>query len=64
MPPTVLPTFGEMLDHARGHLSEARDWLNSDWATAAGPSAAQADAYHEAMKLIGEAKAAIDRAKR
>lgn len=61
--PATLPTFAIMLDLARRNLSEARDWLGSDWSPGTGPTAAQAEHYLEARRLIGEAKAAIDRAK-
>ncbi|MEV4371697.1 hypothetical protein AB0J71_31825 [Nonomuraea sp. NPDC049637] len=61
MPP--IPTYLEMLTKVRAHLSDARDWLNSDWqpTTLTGEQAA---ARLRALRLIGEAKAAIDQAKR
>ena len=58
-----LPTFEQMLDTARGYLSAARDELASDWRDGAGPTPKQARHFHEARRLIGEAKAEIDRAK-
>jgi len=51
----------ESLNQARSGLSEARDWLNSDWPEGAGP--ADHDQRREAARLISEAKALIDQAK-
>lgn len=60
-----LPSDIEVLDNARGALSEARDWLNSDTAdSVAGerlPVTGQA--IRAVMRLIGEAKGEIDGAK-
>ena len=61
----ALPSFAQMLDQARHHLSAARDELRSDWATGHGPATPeQAHARVEALELIGRAKAAIDQATR
>ncbi len=67
----TLSTIDEMFDHARAalyraraELSDARDWLNSDWRP---PDAtltdAQAEARSEVFRIIGEAKALIDQAR-
>jgi hypothetical protein len=62
-----LPTYTEIADNAyealhqsRKGLSDARDWLNSDWRDV-GPIVPAKKA--EAARLIAEAKAAIDKAK-
>lgn len=57
---TRLPTWQEMCRNARGHLSQARDELNSDWAEGTVLSDAQAEARVEAMRLIAAAKAALE----
>jgi hypothetical protein len=60
-----MPAFEQVLDQARAHLSAARDELRSDWAPGKGPDTnEQAGARLDALDLIGQAKAAIDRAKR
>jgi len=51
----------DSLNEARNGLSEARDWLNSDWPEGAGP--VDHDARHEAGRLVREAKDLIDQAK-
>ena len=63
-----LPTWTEIanntrssLNQARNGLSEARDWMNSDWREGHGP--VDHDQRHEAARLISEAKALIDAAK-
>lgn len=52
----------DALDAARKGLSDARDWMNSDWAEGHGP--ASHEARHEAARAIAEAKQKIDAAKR
>lgn len=63
----MLPTWDEIaanaieeLNTSRRGLSDARDWLKSDW-RGVGPIVPGKRA--EAMRLIGEAKAALDQAK-
>lgn len=51
----------DSVHRARTELSEARDWLNSDWPDGAGP--VDHDARQEAGRLISEAKALLDQAK-
>lgn len=51
-------------DTARNHLSDARDWLNSDWTPGRGPTDKEADGKADALLLIGYAKAALDGAYR
>lgn len=66
-----LPTWDDIVDRAlnslnssRNALSEARDWLRSDWRPLGSPSPdAAADARSDVLELVGEAKALIDRAK-
>ncbi len=66
-----LPTWGEIEDRALRHLnaarnemSEARDWLRSDWRPLGSPlTAAQAAARREALRIVGEVKNLIDQAK-
>ncbi|HEY9409028.1 MAG TPA: hypothetical protein VIP77_05550 [Jiangellaceae bacterium] len=68
-----LPTYNEILDRAhdeihkaRGGLSEARDWLASDWKDGSNPDPTHRDAYDardRARALISQAKALIDQAK-
>lgn len=64
----TLPTWDEIaantrasLNEARNGLSEARDWMNSDWPEGQGP--VDHEQRHKAAKLISEAKAKIDAAK-
>lgn len=64
----ALPTIEVMFSHtlleldaARRGLSNARDWLRSDWCIQ--PTGAQVQAKNEALRLIGEAKVLIDQAK-
>jgi hypothetical protein len=63
-----LPTWREIADstldalnRGRSGLSDARDWMNSDWRDGYGP--VNQEKRHEAARLIAEAKAAVDRAK-
>jgi hypothetical protein len=63
-----LPTWREIADstldalnQSQRGLSEARDWMKSDWRDGKGP--ANPAKKQEAERLIREAKAAIDRAK-
>ncbi|WP_328522856.1 hypothetical protein [Kribbella sp. NBC_00359] len=51
----------DSLNQARNGLSDARDWMNSDWRDGHAPvDHAQ---RHEAAQLISQAKALIDQAK-
>lgn len=67
-----LPTYAEMerraiehLDRARNEMSEARDWLRSDWRPLGSPRPpGAADARDKVMDVIGEVKGLIDEAKR
>lgn len=47
-------------EHARDHLSEAGDWLRSDWPSGQGPTDGEADDRNEAAIHIGRAKHALD----
>lgn len=66
-----LPTYTEIekhalehLDNARNEMSEVRDWLRSDWRPFGSPRPAGADdASEEVMRIVGEVKGLIDRAK-
>jgi hypothetical protein len=66
-----LPTWPEIKGRALRHLytartemSEARDWLNSDWRPLGSPlPGEQGEARNEALRLIRQAKALIDQAK-
>lgn len=66
-----LPTWPEIernaladLDKARTALSDARDWLHSDWRPPNLPlTSRQAAAKNHALQMIAEAKIAIDDAK-
>lgn len=66
-----LPTWPEIKGHALGHLdtarnemSEVRDWLNSDWRPLGSPlTDAEAEARSEVMKIVGQVKNLIDKAK-
>lgn len=63
----VIPTFEEVRRRARGHLSQARDWLNSDWSdddAIFGPSSRQVRAMGRAERFVSLAKAALDEAAR
>lgn len=64
----ALPTMEEILsrtlaelDQSRWHLSEAGNWLRSDWAKQ--PTRRQVEAKNEVQDLLGEAKGLIDRMK-
>lgn len=64
----TLPTWDEIaanaleqLDVARNALSEARDWMQSDWAEGHGP--ANHKQRHEAAELIRKMKVQVDPAK-
>lgn len=67
-----LPTQREMilnaiaaLDKARSSLSDARDWLHSDWQPIDSPlSTAAADARASTLRAVGSMKHDIDAAKR
>lgn len=61
MPKTDLPSFEQIRREARNALSDARDWLISDWSDAE-ITDKQGEAKHEALRLIAQAKAALDRA--
>lgn len=69
--PAGLPTWPEIKGHAVDHLhaariemSDARDWLNSDWRPAGQPlTGAEAKARHEALRIVGHVKELIDEAK-
>ncbi|TCC33882.1 hypothetical protein E0H75_42245 [Kribbella capetownensis] len=63
-----LPTWNEIAGHALASLNEARlglsnarDWMNSDWSDGHGP--ADHEKRHEAAQLIREAKQLIEQAK-
>lgn len=58
-----LPTFEEIRRNTHRMLGDAADELRSDWSDEQ-ITKAQADAKAEAMKHIGLAKAALDRAAR
>jgi hypothetical protein len=66
-----LPTWPEIeahalrhLDAARNEMSEVRDWLRSDWRPAGTPlTPVAADARREVLRMVGEVKDAVDRAK-
>ena len=58
---TDLPSYEQIRRNARGCLSDARDWLIYDWSDTE-ITDEQGNARHEALKLIGKAKAALDRA--
>lgn len=65
-----LPTWEQIaghtiqeLDAARNKLSEARDWLISDWRPGTGPTEDQAAAKRQIIAMIGEMKGEIDQAK-
>lgn len=68
---TQLPTYNEILDHAyddihraRGGLSDARDWLASDWKSGSNPTDREPyQARQRARALIAEAKGLLDQAK-
>lgn len=67
-----LPTYEEIGQHALEHLhrarnemSEVRDWLRSDWRPLGSPRPeGGAEAHDEVMKVVGEVKELIDKAKR
>jgi hypothetical protein len=61
---TRLPTWETIRTNARYHLAEARDWLHSDWAPGTVLTDEQAEGRREALRLIGEAKAALEKAGR
>lgn len=63
-----LPTWGDIagdahdaLHKASVALSDARDWMKSDWREGQGPT--DFKQKREAEKLIAEAKAAVTKAK-
>jgi len=66
-----LPTWPEIKSHALRHLSaarnemsEVRDWLNSDWRPPGSPlSDTDANARTEVLRIVGDVKERIDRAK-
>lgn len=65
-----LPTYDEIekhalehLDRARNELSEARDWLRSDWHPVGSPRPADAGDADGVIGFIGGAKRLIDQAK-
>lgn len=68
MPPTydeIERRTCEHLDAARNEMSEARDWLRSDWQPLGSPRpAGAAEAYDEVTAIIGQVKGLIDQAKR
>lgn len=55
-----LQPYREYARNARRLLGDARDWLNSDWPEGEGPTEQQARGRHDALVLIGYAKAALD----
>lgn len=57
-----LPTFEEIRRRAFGEIGDVLDTLRSDWLPGHGPDDDQADALHEARRLLADAKAALDRA--
>lgn len=57
---TDLRSYSEYAREARNCLSDARDWLNSDWLPGRGPGPEEADGKYDAMVLIRYAKAALD----
>jgi hypothetical protein len=59
--PQIAGHTREALDQARNALSEARDWMNSDWPDGQGP--VDSDGKAEAARLISQAKGLIDQAK-
>lgn len=59
---TRLPTWDEVRRGARNYLSSARDELKSDLAPGTVLTADQVEGKLEALRLIGEAKAALDQA--
>lgn len=63
MRPEELPTFEDVRRNARNDLSEARDWLISDWQPTE-LTDAQAAGLAEARRHISLAKAALDEAAR
>jgi hypothetical protein len=61
---TQLPTWETIRRNTRNFLSDARDELKSDLAPGTVLTAEQVWGKLEALRLIGEAKAALDRAGR
>lgn len=65
--PTKREIFLEAIDELSGAyraLGDAADWLRSDWQPIGSPlTATQSEARSEMFEAIGEAKAAINRAK-
>jgi len=57
-----LPSFHDMRRRARSLLADARDELNSDWRPGTGPTDGQAEHWHNARRLIAQAKNELDRA--
>ncbi|MEV4892109.1 hypothetical protein AB0K48_22265 [Nonomuraea sp. NPDC055795] len=55
-----LQPYSEYARQARSCLSDARDWLNSDWPDGQGPTSGQAQGRRDAMVLMAYAKEAIE----
>jgi hypothetical protein len=66
-----LPTYAEIerhalnhLDRARNEMSQARDWLRSDWRPLGSPRPdGAAEACEQVMDIVGQVKQLIDKAK-
>jgi len=57
-----LPSFEEIRSQAYRQLGDAADWLRSDWSPLGSElTDAQAEGRREALRLIGQAKAALNR---
>lgn len=61
-PEHQLPTFEDMRFEAYGALGDVADILRSDWRTGHGPTRRQAETVAEALRHIGAAKEALNRA--
>lgn len=57
-----LPTFSAIRRQAEQHVSDAQDWLRSDWADDAGPTEEQTQALRRAQRALAEAKQALHEA--
>ena len=57
-----LPTFAQILDRARAAVSDAMDWLRSDWSDDE-IGMGQGKCRAEAVVALSRAKSLIDRAK-
>lgn len=54
----------QALDAAYSHLSDARDWLQSDWKPRSLRPQDHPEVRHDVYKLIEDAKVSIEKAKR